>query len=269
MEKYGWHGDLSAERRVFMKKVMAPVEYAVFRKTGPGWQIPERTIPNHELVFVTRGRGWIVLAGREQPVGEGDLIYFRPGRLHSLRTNSEDPMEFYGIHISLPEGMDALDLPEFSHRGFSEELPYLRETVRLWRRKDYLDDWEADLAFSRLLLHLSRRMEIAGSPCQRKVAAAIAFIHANTGRALAMEEICAVSGMKKSCLTRSFQRAVGIPPVAYSIRTRLERAKVLLANEGRSVRETAQMCGFLDEFYFSRMFRKQFGCSPTEFRETV
>ena len=110
MEKYGWHGDFSAERRVFMKKVMAPVEYAVFRKTGPGWQIPERTIPNHELVFVTRGRGWIVLAGREQPVGEGDLIYFRPGRLHSLRTNSEDPMEFYGIHISLPEGMDALDL---------------------------------------------------------------------------------------------------------------------------------------------------------------
>lgn len=61
---------------------MVPVEYAVYRKAGPGWRILERTIPNHEPVFISVGKGRITLSGREQAVEEEDRIYCRPDLGH-------------------------------------------------------------------------------------------------------------------------------------------------------------------------------------------
>ena len=49
--------------------------------------------------------------------------------------------------------------------------------------------------------------------------------------------------------------------------TRLNAAKNLLAKSAYSVAEIAELCGYQDAFYFSRVFKKKLGLSPSEFRE--
>jgi AraC-like DNA-binding protein len=64
------------------------------------------------------------------------------------------------------------------------------------------------------------------------------------------------------CFTRQF----GVPPRAYAMRLRLHRAAQLLTNHEFAVYQVAQNVGCPDAFYFSRLFRKHYGQSPTQFR---
>jgi len=60
---------------------------------------------------------------------------------------------------------------------------------------------------------------------------------------------------------RLFKHHTGYTPKQYLINTRIEQARSLLAS-GLSVRETSKRCGFTDEFYFNRLFKKKTGCAP-------
>lgn len=69
-------------------------------------------------------------------------------------------------------------------------------------------------------------------------------------------------------LRKLFQKEMGLTPLKYMVDLRMKRAKSMLAatwTREYSVAEVAESCGFSDALYFSRVFKKYYGCSPTEF----
>ena len=61
-----------------------------------------------------------------------------------------------------------------------------------------------------------------------------------------------------------FKEAMGISPGKYINEVRLHRAMILLRIGKHSFSEVAQMCGFTDYNHFGRLFRKTFGCTPSQ-----
>lgn len=86
---------------------------------------------------------------------------------------------------------------------------------------------------------------------------------------LSMERICAVSFISVSSLQRAFSKYFGMSPGQYLIGLRMNRALELLKENTRSVKEIAYACGFSDEKYFSRAFRKKYGYPPSQFRKHI
>lgn len=69
-------------------------------------------------------------------------------------------------------------------------------------------------------------------------------------------------------LRKLFQKEMGQTPLKYLIDLRMKKAKSMLAaawTREYSVAEVAESCGFGDALYFSRVFKKYYGCSPSEF----
>ncbi len=98
---------------------------------------------------------------------------------------------------------------------------------------------------------------------------ALAFIQQHHTRDLSRREIAEAIGVSCSYLGQLFQRELGVSPWEYLHRYRIERACELLRMSDASVTAIAEQVGFNDPAYFSRVFRRQAGCSPREYRRAA
>jgi AraC-like DNA-binding protein len=75
-------------------------------------------------------------------------------------------------------------------------------------------------------------------------------------------------GYSKTTFRRRWLAAFGVPPARYLRQLRISEARRLVAESMLSIREIAAACGFEDEFYFSRRFRRETGLAPRDYRKT-
>ena len=79
-----------------------------------------------------------------------------------------------------------------------------------------------------------------------------------------MASAIAASGVTSRRFGELFRHAFATTPNRYLITRRIERAKELLAAEGVSVTEVAELCGFSDVYYFSKVFKRETGMAPVQ-----
>lgn len=87
-----------------------------------------------------------------------------------------------------------------------------------------------------------------------------------TESSLSVQEISKQLDISEVHLRRIFKSAVNISPVKYINFLRLEKAKNMLLSSNLTVSEIADSVGFEDQFYFSRLFKKETGVSPVYYR---
>ena len=73
-------------------------------------------------------------------------------------------------------------------------------------------------------------------------------------------------GMSEFHFNRLFKRATGVPPSQYQIRLRMDAARRLLRETGRSVIDIGNDVGYSNPSHFARLFRKETGVSPSDYR---
>ncbi|MEI7851808.1 MAG: PocR ligand-binding domain-containing protein [Kiritimatiellales bacterium] len=84
---------------------------------------------------------------------------------------------------------------------------------------------------------------------------------------LSLTEAARISGRSASAVSRLFKKLTGRSFKQYQIQFRLQQAAHQLASApARPVAEIARSVGFEDQFYFSRLFRRHMGRSPSEYR---
>jgi AraC-like DNA-binding protein len=102
---------------------------------------------------------------------------------------------------------------------------------------------------------------------QNSITRTIEHIAAHLGADLSVDVLASVAGLSRAHFSRSFASMTGLPPAEYVQQRRMRRAaRLLTANREMSVKEIAALCGMPENNYFSKVFRKTYGISPTEFR---
>lgn len=84
-----------------------------------------------------------------------------------------------------------------------------------------------------------------------------------------IEEYAAARGMSVSYFIRSFRRYAGTTPMHYIVSLRITNAQILLETTDYNINEIAGLVGYENALYFSRIFKKQKGVSPTEYRKQI
>ena len=86
---------------------------------------------------------------------------------------------------------------------------------------------------------------------------------------ISQDQLAAQCGLTKRTLHRRFSEATGLSPSTYLQKLRLNQSAELLKSSDLSVSEIALRCGYGDPDYYSRLFKKQYQLSPTDFRRSV
>jgi AraC-like DNA-binding protein len=101
----------------------------------------------------------------------------------------------------------------------------------------------------------------------REMDAAIAHVLRHYDEPIEVARLAELAHLSVSQFDRRFKRLYQMTPMQYVLRVRINAASEALTTSDRSIAEIAVGCGFYDQSYFTKQFRRQFAQTPTAYRE--
>jgi len=86
---------------------------------------------------------------------------------------------------------------------------------------------------------------------------------------LSVDELAQRVGASRRLLELRFKKQLGVAPYRYYLNLRLKEACRLLEHTDRKILEVAGVCGFSSQHQFANVFRREHGCSPRQYRESL
>ena len=111
-----------------------------------------------------------------------------------------------------------------------------------------------------------RTAQFRGGMPSARLKRVLEYIDANLGEDISLSALAQVAGMGPHYFCDLFRQSIGLSPHRFVLRQKLERAKKLLRNPKTSVIEISAILGFADQSYFTKVFHRAVGVTPTEFR---
>lgn len=155
---------------------------------------------------------------------------------------------------------------------FKAILHAQRELLLLVTRRPAGYEWQVHEIINQVLGKLLKARKIfSGSQSEvpDPVTRAVNAILANPARDWKAKELAAIARVSYSGLRRFFKGTQQESIHQFIQRTRLDQARMLLANRRLSVKEVAEQLNFSSEYYFSHFFRRTAGLSPTQFSQSL
>lgn len=104
---------------------------------------------------------------------------------------------------------------------------------------------------------------------RRHCVRAKAFISENIHKRLTVSDVASAIGVSKNYLTNVFSSTEGIPLMEYINRSKLSHMMVLIRRYGYTLAEAGKHVGFVDVNYISRIFKRYYGTTVTEYRRSL
>lgn len=249
-----------------------------------------------ELVVVLEGSAMQFVENDTYPITAGDVFVIDKYTRHSY-TEARNfkicnimfrpELIFEGLnHIRQNAGFQALFVlePYYAQRhqfcsrlrlqpkDFSAIKKLLAEMIHEHTQKT--DGWQTMLyaKFIQLCTILSRLYQVSEQTRSDdiiKLATAVAHMEKNFCNDICLTELAHMTGYSERQFNRLFKSAFSTAPSQYITNLRLQKAQLLLKNSSLPIGEVSWNCGYSDQNYFSRIFKKYIGLTPSEYKKNA
>ncbi len=246
----------------------------------PVWKLKFHANPTHELLHVVRGKLELTYRdGTIFPAEAGDTLFNFAGKEHKDVFDTGEELEIFYICFKWKHDkqyfniVDNHKLTELS-ANTTIEMRKIFDTMRFDAGNSEIDRVLANSRLMNILMLIYRDATVpavnkeAGVENRHKkmIKKAKAYIDRSFQKAISLEEVAAHLKASPFYLSRIFSRESDFSFVEYLTEVRMNEAKKLLRDGRYIVADVAMMVGYEDSTYFSRVFKKRFGCSPGKFR---
>lgn len=235
-----------------------------------------RVLKEFQVVYVTSGEG-IFESGNtgRQKIGAGDVFILFPGVRHRYRPKVETGWHEYWVGFSGEHAHRLWNNGLFSpdravHTvGFSTELlTDFEQIISLCRQQTPGFQVRLGALVLQLLAHIHAIETQSGtsSTDSEYIQKARLLMQEHLESGITVGEIASHVGAGYTQLLRYFRQYTGLTPYQYFLQMRIHRAQELLHDPNLSIKEIAARLQFENQYYFSRLFRKKTGMSPSQWR---
>ena len=217
-----------------------------------------------ELIYCTSGQGAFRFQDdRVISYQAGEIVVIPPLLVHA--NSSEDG--FTNIHLNLADPAFVFPMPIKIHdennsflKAFTEARMYY---ISDYNKKDLVLSALGDLIASYVVSFQSNtEFPETVEKIRHKI------LQNYTDPDFQLDEYIRTLPFNYDYLRKVFKKEMGISPLEYMTGLRMKNAERLLSiawTSGHAISEIAHMCGYENALYFSRVFRKYYGCSPSKF----
>lgn len=272
-------------------RVLKAYYFAEGRNYDNGFKFPKRPIYDYEVELITFSEGGMMIDSVYYPVTKGDIIFRKPHQ----HTQATMPYTCYAVILDLlnntHKDSDAYDfskrqdfqrlyscslldrIPPVIHTSNYEQTSLLFDSIL----KEFINpgpDSETLLMGYCLQLLCKMSREALNPVGYKEVDSAYRmlfkkvtrYVQENLSNKLMLKDLALVAGMSPNYFHRVFTKTMGITPNEFILSQRMNRARELLATTANTIANISFECGFENIAYFSYVFKRFSGITPSAFR---
>lgn len=231
------------------------------------------------LIYCQKGKGWYQINGKRYEVSQNQFFIIPANVAHCYGSNNDSPWSIYWLHF-------IGEMSEFFRKGFYEPTDIIIDASKkkiehqLYLFDEIYNTLDEGFTHDNImytitsLFHFLGLMKYNGEYTEHERSGkidcsdiAISFMHDNIGRKLTLEEIAKEVKLSVSHFSKIFMKRTGHSPLQYLNLLRIKKACYYLNTTTLKINQISPLVGIDDSFYFSRMFTKIMGMSPSQYRE--
>ena len=237
-----------------------------------------RVINEYQILYIAEGRGTFTTASAgKYSISEGDIFLIFPGEWHTYSPDPETGWKEYwigfkGINIDsrVAAGFFSKHSPIY-RIGYNDTLISLfKEAIQVAKKQEKhfqqllagIVNYMLGLAFS-----IDSNKKLKNSINLEFVNRARAFMLENIESNIEIPEVADYLHISYSSFRHIFKQYTGIAPSQYYLNLKIQRAKDMLKSSTASIKEISYILHFDTPEYFTKLFKKKTGLTPSQFRE--
>ena len=234
---------------------------------------------DYQLLYIAAGKGEFYFKGSKEPtiVTKGNMILFRPGEPQVYYYYAVDKTEVYWVHFTgwkVEEYLERYELPHEEnvfYTGVSPDYPWIyNQMIRELQLQRVNHEDMISLYMHHIFITINRyikeRRETKNDTIN-DIERAAHYFKDNYNKQISIEQYAAEHLMSVNWFIHSFKSVMKMSPMQYIISLRIAMAKGYLENSAKNIAEISNEVGYENALYFSRLFRKYTGMTPTEYRK--
>ncbi len=246
----------------------------------------EKSISQHVLIYCVEGTGWYQIGdGPQRKVVANQYFILPANQPHRYASSDDDPWTIYWIHFSgehaeiyaegasVPQSITPAINSRINDRNqlFEDIYHALGSGLSIENLRyasSLLHYYLASIRYLSLFRNNNSAEEGTSSPSDNDIVkAAIHFMNENIEKKLTLSDISAFTGYSGSHISMIFKKNTGHSPLNYFNYQKMRYAARLLTTTDMHINQICFKVGIEDNYYFSRLFSKNMGKSPKEYRK--
>ena len=234
---------------------------------------------DYQLLYIASGKGYFYFKGSKEPtvVTKGNMVLFRPKEPQVYYYYAVDKTEVYWVHFTgwkVEEYLERYELPKEENvffTGVSPDYPWIYNQIirELQLQRENYEDM-IRLFLRHIFLTINRYIK-EGKQTKNdtinNIERAVHYFNENYSKPISIEQYASEHLMSVNWFIHNFKNVMKVPPMQYIVSLRIAAAKGYLENSNKNITEIANTIGYDNALYFSRLFRKYTGVTPSEYRK--
>lgn len=243
-----------------------------------------RVLQHHKILFITGGSGSFTIGNELYPIKKGMLFYVTPNVLQTIKLDYKEPITFFSVHFNFTNVLfennkwttnkTVKNLPLQSTQALNDYYvieDIFNKLTLCWNEKQPGYEFISRTLLQQLLIAIFQNVKKQNRnyATSLKVNKIIQYMNQHITDNIKLADLSEITQLSPTYLSKVFKETTGYSIMEFFNRIKIDKAKDLLIENNRKIKEVSREVGFSDEFYFSRVFKKIEGISPSEYYNKI
>lgn len=244
----------------------------------PTWRPRGRR--DFQLIYIASGKAHFHFDDKEEIVTAGHMVLYRPKEPQKYEYYGDDQTEVYWVHFTGGDVTNILrsyglsnDKKVFFCGSGLEYSSIFRNMINELQMCNEHYPEMIEMYLRQLFIILQRSflssLKSENTRVIEEIDKATIYFSEHYNENISIDEYAENNHVSVSWFIRNFKQYTGFTPMQYILSKRIYNAEILLQDPSHNVTEIANMVGYENPLYFSRIFKKIKGISPSEYRKNI
>ncbi|WP_260856635.1 helix-turn-helix domain-containing protein [Bacillus pumilus] len=234
------------------------------------------------FLFSISGRGLLILNDQKWRLKHLTLYTILPGETFMLKTEPYQKQELYLFRfqlymlqdqnireVSTEHARSLLNVWQFIDISSIEQIhSLLPEMTEEWKRPEAISFFRSQTLFQQLIMQLFTLHKEDICDTAHALFKTKQYIDQHSEEPLSLTSLSQMAGISASHYSELFKKHFNVSVTDYITKKRMARAKQLMAKGNAKLKDIALETGYQDPYYFSRIFKKKTGMTPSTYMKS-